>query len=67
MYVCLCHGVTDGQIRQAANAGACRMRDLCKSLGVASQCGKCAKCAHQVLKESLAARARPEVAATAAL
>ncbi|MDD5328479.1 MAG: bacterioferritin-associated ferredoxin [Sulfuricella sp.] len=66
MYVCLCQGVTDGQIREAASAGACSMRDLCANLGVASQCGKCAKCAHKILQESLAGCAnsgRAELAA----
>lgn len=55
MYVCLCQGVTDGQIRKAASAGAANcMRELQAHLGVASQCGKCAKCAHKILKETLA-------------
>jgi bacterioferritin-associated ferredoxin len=54
MYVCLCRGVTDRQIREAAGEGACRMRDLCARLGIAVQCGKCAKCARQILKETLA-------------
>lgn len=53
MYVCLCNGVTDKQIREAIHNGATRMRDLNLELGVASDCGKCACCARQLLKETL--------------
>ncbi len=50
MYVCLCKAVTDSQIRQAAESGCSTMRCLNKELGVATQCGKCAKDARQILK-----------------
>jgi bacterioferritin-associated ferredoxin len=32
--------------------GASRMRDLREQLGVSEQCGRCAGCAHEVLKEA---------------
>ncbi len=51
MYVCLCKAVTDTQIRQAAESGCHTMRCLNKELGVATQCGKCAKDARQILKD----------------
>lgn len=41
MYVCLCKGVTDGQIREAVESGAITVRGLCRQLGCATQCGKC--------------------------
>ncbi|MVW76162.1 bacterioferritin-associated ferredoxin [Pseudomonas xionganensis] len=53
MYVCLCEGVTDGQIRDAIYEGCCSYRDVRASLGVASQCGKCACLAKQVVRETL--------------
>lgn len=53
MYVCVCKAVSDKEIRQAVNEGACSMRALCKSTGVASQCGKCAVMAQQILKNTL--------------
>jgi len=53
MYVCLCEGVTDGQIRDAIFEGCCSYRDVRKTLGVASQCGKCACLAKQVVRETL--------------
>lgn len=52
MYVCICRQVTDRDIRDAVAQGACRMRDLREQLGVSMQCGKCANCAHAVLKEA---------------
>lgn len=53
MYVCVCHRVTDGQIREAVCEGACSMRDLRAHLNVGSSCGRCADCARQVLREML--------------
>ena len=53
MYVCLCEGVTDGQIRDAIYGGCCSYRDVRASLGVASQCGKCACLAKQVVRDTL--------------
>ncbi len=53
MYVCLCQGVTDGQIRDAIYEGCCSYRDVRETLGVASQCGKCACLAKQVVRETL--------------
>ncbi len=50
MYVCLCKAITDTQIRQAVETGCKTMRCLNKELGVATQCGKCAKDARQILK-----------------
>lgn len=54
MYVCLCKGVTCGAIRSAVNEqGIDNLRDLSRNLGVATQCGKCAHSARQVLNEAL--------------
>lgn len=53
MYVCLCSGVTDGQIRQAVEDGASSMRLLRQELGVAACCGRCAQHAKDVLEETL--------------
>ena len=41
MYVCLCKGITDTQIRAAVEDGASSLREVRTTLGVASQCGKC--------------------------
>ncbi|ODU07870.1 MAG: (2Fe-2S)-binding protein [Thiobacillus sp. SCN 64-35] len=58
MYVCLCHNVTDSDIhRLVRTEGVCTVRQLGvrqlgEHLGVATQCGKCAKCAKEVLREA---------------
>ncbi len=53
MYVCLCKGITDNQIKQAVEAGAQSFRDVRKSLGVATQCGKCACFANGIIQDKL--------------
>lgn len=54
MYVCLCNGVTDSQIREAAEQGARSVGDLERCLGVAAGCGRCQPCAAELLDEVLA-------------
>ncbi len=53
MYVCLCKGITDGQIRDAVYGGATNLRQVRKDLGVSSQCGKCGIMAKQIIDETL--------------
>ncbi|ASK33511.1 (2Fe-2S)-binding protein [Alcanivorax sp. N3-2A] len=55
MYVCLCNGITDSHIREAAENGCESLRDLRRELGVGSQCAKCARHARQVLRETRSA------------
>ncbi|MDR2032299.1 MAG: (2Fe-2S)-binding protein [Azoarcus sp.] len=56
MYVCICQGVTERQIHEAARNGAACLRDLRRQLGVTDGCGRCAVCAHACLSESRASR-----------
>lgn len=53
MYVCLCKGITDDQIRQTVEEGATHFGQVRKTLGLASQCGKCANLAREVFNESI--------------
>jgi bacterioferritin-associated ferredoxin len=53
MYVCLCKGITDTQIRAAVQDGASSLREVNRNLGVASQCGKCGLTARDIVRESL--------------
>lgn len=41
MYLCICKSVSDTQIRQAVEQGACTVADLSIRLGVGLECGKC--------------------------
>jgi bacterioferritin-associated ferredoxin len=42
MYICVCKAVTDRQINQAIEQGACTRRQLYQTTGVGGVCGKCA-------------------------
>lgn len=53
MYVCLCKGITDSQIKDAVYDGATSVRELRMALGVTSQCGKCAVTTREILNQSL--------------
>ncbi len=41
MYICICKAVTDGQIREAINQGACTRKQLIQCFSVGRDCGKC--------------------------
>ncbi|KFN47734.1 bacterioferritin-associated ferredoxin [Arenimonas composti] len=57
MYVCICHGVTDSDIRAAAEAGVTTVSELTMRTGLASGCGSCGDYAAELLAEHRAARA----------
>ena len=52
MYVCICNGITDRAVREAAASGARDLSDLIAMTGCASSCGSCADVAVQILHES---------------
>jgi bacterioferritin-associated ferredoxin len=51
MYVCLCHGITERQIREALDDGATSLGDVQRRLPVGSRCGQCLDTAHEVISE----------------
>lgn len=53
MYICICNAVTDKDIKQAFANGVCSMRGLRQQLGVASNCGTCAKYAKTILDNEI--------------
>ena len=53
MYVCICKGVTDKQIRAAVNGGAESLRAVREELGVMTGCGKCACLTRDIVKDTL--------------
>lgn len=55
MYVCICKGITEQQIKASAAQGSTSLRDLYRDLEVGSQCGKCVCTARQVLNSHQAA------------
>lgn len=50
MYVCVCQGITDRQVREAIDRGARKLRDLREELGLCTDCGKCGPCARELLQ-----------------
>jgi bacterioferritin-associated ferredoxin len=54
MYICLCKGISDRALQQAVCAGASSFRDVREQLGVATQCGKCARAAKAIVADALA-------------
>ena len=65
MYICVCNGVTEQQIRDEICNGASSVCDLGARLGVAAGCGCCSAFAAQVIEETLELRALPENRAAA--
>ncbi|MFC0717769.1 (2Fe-2S)-binding protein [Luteimonas padinae] len=56
MYVCVCNGVTDHQIRQAAAAGCGSMAELTMRTGCGASCGSCVDTAAALLEAEAATR-----------
>ncbi len=61
MYVCICNGITDKQIRRAARSGVSNLYELRGALGVAAGCGSCARTAEEILDEELLGNGSPQV------
>ena len=59
MYVCICNGVTDRQIREAVEAGCDSVAGLTMRTGCGSTCGTCLPMAADLLAEYQQARALP--------
>lgn len=53
MYVCVCNGVSEQQIRNALYNGCSNYREVRNTLGVASKCGKCACQAKKIVRQTL--------------
>ena len=41
MFVCICKGITDSQIKEAVYNGASNIREVRNQLGAATECCKC--------------------------
>lgn len=57
VYVCICNGITDHAIRDAAAAGCKSVPELTMRTGVGANCGSCLELATQILDSAIAARA----------
>ena len=52
MYVCICNGVTDRQIREAAAAGCTTVAELTMRTGAGATCGSCLDMAMGILQSA---------------
>jgi bacterioferritin-associated ferredoxin len=59
VYVCICNGVTDHDIRRAAEAGCRTMAELTMRTGAGATCGSCVDMATALLEEARAECALP--------
>lgn len=59
MYVCICNGITDHDIRQAAEAGCDSMAELTMRTGAGSSCGSCVEMASELLNQTRTVRELP--------
>ncbi len=59
MYICICNGVTDSQIREAAANGCSSVSELTMRTGCGSNCGSCLDIAASLLEQAAATRALP--------
>lgn len=59
MYVCLCHCVTDRDIRNAVDRGATSLFEVQCELPVGAGCGCCQEAAAAVVEEHLQTRVLP--------
>ena len=54
MYVCICKGITDKQIKELViEQGAGSIRELKKYIDIASQCGTCTKITQHIIDTTI--------------
>lgn len=51
MYVCLCNGLTDRDVKGAVASGIDAVSDVYQSLGAAPQCAKCTVHIREIIQE----------------
>ncbi len=49
MYVCSCFGVTEQQVKQHADAGACTPRQIASACKAGTDCGSCVRRIQSIL------------------
>ena len=67
MIICLCHRVSDRDIRTAVQSGTLSFDLLQDETGVSTGCGRCHDCAREVFDGAVAARGGCSTAALTAL
>jgi bacterioferritin-associated ferredoxin len=52
MYVCVCRGITDRDIRKAIAEGASSVSDVAQMLGAGTGCGTCRDFTQELIQEA---------------
>ena len=63
MIVCVCHAVSDREIRRVVAEGASSFGEVQHLLGVATCCGRCEDCARALVDDALRRHEQVAVAA----
>ena len=59
MYVCICNGITEREIREVAEAGCGSLAELTMRTGAGGNCGSCLPTCEAILDAVRARRALP--------
>jgi|GEM_PF-156548 len=51
MIVCVCHNISESEIKAAVKGGLDDMHLLRENLGIGTCCGKCKSCTKKILRE----------------
>ena len=65
VYVCICNGITDHQIREAADNGCSTVAELTMRTGCGSNCGSCLDMAADMIAQMQAELPLPVLACAA--
>jgi bacterioferritin-associated ferredoxin len=58
MYICVCHAISDRQIREVVDLGAGSLYEVQCHLPIASCCGRCADSAREVIEKQIESASR---------
>lgn len=62
MYICLCHAISDRQIREIVDTGAGSLAEVQMHLPVANCCGSCEESAREVIESHVESASHHAVA-----
>lgn len=62
MYVCLCNGYREAELRELARSGIGCAEEAYRTLGNGPNCGRCLDCAQQIMDQAAGFSARPALA-----
>jgi bacterioferritin-associated ferredoxin len=52
MYICICNAITEKQLEEAQKTSK-TFKDVCKTLGLGTDCGACIQDAYQTVQKNL--------------